>query len=195
MVRPGDRNIALSWIEKLRDRLAHRRKYAPFFDWHEKSRKELGVVEQLVRTMEARGEVEYRSLRCWSQDPPDCIGKDNTGKTVAFEVTELVSEEAVRMNQKGRQVYRDWRPAEVVNRIDEILKDKDSKVYSGGPYCRIAVLIHTAEQVISFEEYGHILAEHTFGPLKQVTEAFLLMHYDPRLGNCPYIRLSLARST
>lgn len=137
--------------------------------------------------MEARGEVEFCSPRCWSQDPPDCIGKDKTGETVAFEVTELVSEEAVRMNQKGHQVYRDWRPAEVVNRIDEILKDKDSKVYKGGPYSRIVAVIHTDEPVISFDEYSQILTEHPFGPLKQVTEAFLVMRDA-------YIHLSLERS-
>lgn len=136
--------------------------------------------------MDEWGEGEFCSPRCWSQDPPDCIGKDKTGKTVAFEVTELVSEEAVRMNQKGHHVYRDWRQAEVVSRIDEILKDKDSKVYRGGPYSRIVAVIHTDELVISYDEYSPVLTEHPFGPLKQVTQAFLVMRDA-------YIRLSLAK--
>jgi hypothetical protein len=121
---------------------------------------------------------------------PDCIVSDEDGEMIAVEVTELVCEEAIRENQRGNRVYRDWQPTEVVSKLEERLKEKDRKEYHCGPYGKIVVLIYTNEPVICYYDYQTLLAPKQFTDLRQIAEAYLLLSYDPSVRRYPYIRIA-----
>jgi hypothetical protein len=185
----------MALTDRLREILKRQRRYASFFEWPDKQRKELGVVEQLLKAMEVSGESVYRSPTSGpsANHAPDCIAYDLSGEAVAMEVRELVSEEAIQRNQKEDQwvkwVYRDWQPKEVVEEVSRILREKDAKEYHGGPYVKIAVVIYTDEMTISYNSCAELLRSNVFGPFEQVSEAFLLFPYGS--GSCPYVRLQL----
>jgi len=124
---------------------------------------------------------------------PDCIVLTLSGYPIAVEARELVSEEAIRVNQKAKSindyVYKDWEPAEVLSEVAKILAEKDAKIYHGGPYWDIAVVIHTDEPTINSETYNAVLAGCHFGPFKQVTKAYFLFPYIA--GSCSYVELKI----
>ena len=47
--------------------------YASFFEWHDKGRKELGVVEELIEALSKCSSIHLHSPREFSPDPPDCV--------------------------------------------------------------------------------------------------------------------------
>jgi len=122
--------------EELLEKLRRVRKYASFFEWPDKKLKERSVVDNLLHSMQLEGVAEYMTPIPSPHDPPDCIVSDHDGRPVAVEVTELVSAEAIRRNQKGDDVYQDWKPNEVADEINSILLKKDGKVFHGGPYAK-----------------------------------------------------------
>lgn len=178
----------------LLEKLRRVRKYASFFEWPDKKLKERDVVDYLLRSMELRGEAEYSEPTPSPDDPPDCVVFDRDGKLVAVEVTELVSAEAIRRNQRGDDVYRDWKPNEVTHEINSLLLKKDGKRFHGGPYTKKIGLIFTDEVIIqaSQEEYAEYLAGQSFGPVEQIDEAYFLFSYDG-IDRCLYIKLRLIR--
>jgi hypothetical protein len=91
--------------------------YASFFEWHNKGQKELGVVEELLVALNRGAELELHHPRVFSPDPPDCVCLNASGEAVAIEVAEVVCEEAARLNAKGPQVHRQWRPGELRTHI------------------------------------------------------------------------------
>lgn len=176
--------------------MKQRRKYANHWEWPDKLRKELGIVEDWLESMRLAGENIYSEPRNGPSpnQAPDCIILDKNGKNVAVELREFVCQKAVEENQKrerGKEVYRDWSYPEVVNEIREILKKKDQKNYHGGPYSKIILLIHIDEPVISYSDYKEPLASEKFNSLRQVNEAFLVFSYDPGTKErYPYIKLT-----
>jgi len=83
------------WMEILREAIKRQRIHAPFFSWFDRSPSgkavaEKGIVESLLESMEATGRAEYFGPRATGRDWPDCEANKSAGKTVAFEVTELV---------------------------------------------------------------------------------------------------------
>ena len=97
----------MSRMERLGAIVARLRKYAGYWSWPDKRRRELGVVEELLNAMRSRGAQGYRSPESAPEDPPDCTMRAVDGSLVAVEVTELVCKEAARRNQRGQRVYRD----------------------------------------------------------------------------------------
>ena len=67
------------------------RTYAPFFEWFDKGRKELGVVEELLESLNREGRVHFHSPRLQMPDPPDCVCVNRSGSQVALEVAEVYS--------------------------------------------------------------------------------------------------------
>jgi hypothetical protein len=102
-------------IERLLDIAARTRPYASFFEWPDKERKELGVVEELISGLKSRGGLSLSNLRPHRPDPPDCVCSTENGETVAIEVSEVVCESAVSANARGEKVYRLWRPGELTS--------------------------------------------------------------------------------
>src|SRR5690606_9647908 len=77
--------------------------YASFRELGPKQVKELEVVRDLFNSLKVEGGLRYRDLRLAPEDPPDCVALTADGKPVAIEVTEFVSQEAVRINEVERR--------------------------------------------------------------------------------------------
>ena len=206
--------MSVERFEKLRRSL--RRGYATHFEWPDRQVKELGVAEEWLRSMKSRDEEQYFGpVRPPSSgDPPDCVVSDNAGNLVAVEVTEFVSSEAIKKNQKEgikgiNRIIRDWKPEEVIEEISRIIQKKDGKTFKGGPYAKKILLIFTDEDTLISRrfEYAELLSEQSFGPADQIDEVYFLFSYvgeaHPYYQNdnplydekfdkgYPYIKLSL----
>ena len=93
--------------------LSEGRQYAPFFEWPDKERKELGVAEEFVASLNEESGLGLCNLQLQRPDPPDLTCKNARGEHVAIEIAEVVCEEAVRRTAKGEGVLRMWRPGSV----------------------------------------------------------------------------------
>lgn len=167
------------------------RKYAGFWAWPDKRRKELGVVEELFEAMRWGGIQEYQSPENAPEDPPDCTMRAADGSLAAVEVTELVCQEAARRNHNGERIYRDWQPVEVLQQVKDRLQAKDAKVYRGGPYSKIVAIVYTDEPVLTYASHQNLFAAESFGPFAQIQEAYFLFSYDPNYNYYPYVQLRL----
>ena len=163
-----------------------------FFEWPKKQIKELTVLCYLLESMCKDGDRRYHSPHLSQQDPPDCIGYTKAGDVVGIEVTELVCETAIRENQKGNEIYRDWRPAEVIAKIGEFLQTKDAKPFHDGPYASRITILFTDEITIQYEAYRDVLMQHQFQNLLQTDEGYFLFSYNGE-DRCPYVRLKIAK--
>lgn len=172
------------------DITARTRKYASFFEWPEKTGKELNVVEELLPALNAVG-LKLRHLRAQSPDPPDFVCDDPSGRRVAIEVTEIVCEEAVRLNAQGRDVYRDWRSGDLGAAITARLSEKDTKTFHGGPFSTVVICLFTDEPALTFDFAERELASARFGPYKQIGAAYLLFSYDPGSTRYPLLQMRM----
>ena len=177
-------------IEQIAAALARRRKYAAFFEWPDKDVKELGIVRELVSSLESNAGYVLKEPRINRPDPPDCVCSNSAGESVALEVVELVSEEAVRLNAQGHEVYRDWRPGDLPAELSKLLATKDKKTFHGGPYSEIAVVVFTDELALTYADAAKELETIRFGRFDQIDRAFLMFSYVPGQGY-PVIALSL----
>lgn len=178
--------------KELLEKMRRVRKYASFFEWPDKKLKERSIVEFLLNSMQLGGEAKYSKPIPSPDEPPDCVVSDEDGRPVAVEVTELVSAEAIRRNQRGNNVYREWKFNEIAHELNNAILKKDGKRFHGGPYAKKIVLIFTDEIILqaSQEEYAEYLAGLSFGPVEQIDEAYLLFSYDGT-DRCPYLKLRL----
>jgi hypothetical protein len=178
-------------IDHIREFIKVQRKYASFFERYkrEKILKELGVVESLLESLSACGVVCYQNIRAAINDPPDVIAETTDGSLVGFEVRELVDKEAVELNERGKAVYRDWNNSEVIQELQNIIDEKDSKKYIGGPYERLILVIPTDEPVLALKQLKPVLERHEFNQPRQLHEVYLLFSYDPETKGFPHVRL------
>lgn len=166
------------------------RKYASFFEWPDKQIKELGVVKELLTTLNNTTNLGLHSPTVYKQDPPDCVCKDLKGGNVAIEVTEIVCSDAARLNAQGQNVYRVWKSSELASLIEHRLSEKDKKNYHGGPYVSILVCLFTDEPMLTVDFVKTELASVSFGSFMQITSAFLLFSYDSASKSYPAIQLN-----
>jgi hypothetical protein len=120
------------------------------------------------------------------------LAYDQNGKKVAFEVTELVDEKAVKLNKEGNEVYFDWTPAAVVDAVEEILKKKGFLLYKleRTRFSKCVLVIHTDEPTISYREYHGVLRNHPFQTVPGIDQAYILFSCDASLKKCPHFQLS-----
>jgi hypothetical protein len=169
------------------------RQYAPFFEWFEKDRKELGVVEELLESINRTTAAGLHSPRIYKPDPPDCVCLDGEGHLVAIEVAEVVCAEAASRTARGGSIMRVWRPGDLADYVAQLLRVKDRKTYHGGPYRQIAVSLFTDEPMLTLQDVLAELKGRPFGPLRQVTAAYLLTSYEPRAKSYPVISLQVTQ--
>jgi hypothetical protein len=187
-------------VDRVVQILRRQRKYASFFEWPDRATKELGLVKRLVESLESAGRCDFHSPRPGPGPnvAPDCVALNGDGHPVALEVSELVSEEAIRANQRAGSavggVYKHWDPAELLGGISALLRVKDSKTYHGGPFWDISVLIHTDEITIRSATYVPLLTEHAFGPFRRISDAYLLFSYDGDVGGYPHVKLVIRQA-
>jgi hypothetical protein len=163
--------------------------YASFFESHDKASKELGVAEELVEALNRGAGLSLHSPQEFSPDPPDCVCLDSKGRAVAIECVEVVCERATRLNAQGHDVYRVWRPGELSVHVSRVLAEKDSKRFHGGPNHGIVVCLFTDEPALAAPVAKAELEASTFGPLKQITAAYLLFSYEPASKSYPLVAL------
>ena len=187
-------------VSDLESILAKQRKYASFFEWPDRVIMETGIVRTLCDAMERASERRFTGVRSGPHpnQAPDCVALNLRGRPVAIEVSELVSPEAIRLNQKAKlptdRVYMDWEPRAVVGRISEILAEKDAKTYHAGPFWSIVVVIHCDEFTIKSDAYLPMLNRARFGPFRQINEVYFLFSYEPDVQGYPYTKLFLKRA-
>jgi hypothetical protein len=165
--------------------------FALYFDWSNKILREVGLVHLLSQAMARTGEEPYWSIAPARRDPPDCTALCGTGTPVAIEVTEFVSEETIRCFHRGGEQYRQWKAVEVCERLEYIVQRKDTKIYRGGPYQEVVLLIYTAEPNITYDDYRAALMNYHFSATAQIDKVYLLFPFDYRQGCCPYLRLKV----
>ena len=168
-----------------------RRQYASFFEWPDRQIKELGVVKELLATLNNTTNLGLHSPRVCEEDPPDCVCENIEGGNVAIEVTEVICREAARLNAQGQNVCRVWKPDELAFHIEHLLNEKDKKAYHGGPYVNTLACLFTDEPMLNFNFAKTELASVRFGPFSQLTSAFLLFSYEPESKSYPVIPLQL----
>jgi hypothetical protein len=178
--------------KSLKQILQEKRKYASFFEWPDKQLKECGVVQSLLDSMENQGIFRLAALKPGPHpnNAPDCIAEDVSGGNVAIEVTEFVSRKAIEMNQKGKNVYHDWKPDEVINEVKNIIAKKDNVKYVGGPYSKVILVIHSDEIALDHEAYSTVLSEPSF-ETNIIDEVIFLFSYRPQVKTYPYVELKV----
>lgn len=169
------------------------RRYASFFQWHDRQRAELGVVEELIEELSRQGTRTLKAPASHEPDPPDCVCTNEVGERVAIEVTEVVSPEAIQANEHGEDVYRDWKAGELRSHVARQLAGKDSKSFHGGPYSEVLICLFTDEPMLTEGFVRRELEGHPFGPFRQVTGAYLLLSYDAGTKTCPVQILNIHR--
>lgn len=169
------------------------RPYARFWEWPNKQLKEIHIVKDLLYSMNIQGFNEYHSPEFGpsKNDPPDCVAKNKFMEIIGIEVCELVSEVAIKENIKGNNVYFDWTDKDILDKIKYILCEKDNKKYVGGPYRKIVVLIHTDEPIVNIDVCKKLLSSERFGGFRNISEAYIILSYDPNYKCCPYIKLNV----
>jgi hypothetical protein len=193
----------MSIIEELKALIAKQRTYASFFKSGSKAHEEISVVRNLLDSMAARGESRFTEPSASPVDPPDCVARTADGSVVAMEVTEIVCEEAVRINaqrdraaigrlEPGVAVTRRWEQQDLITHVADRVADKDAKKLKGGPYGAYVVVMHTDEPELERDKCEAWLRGHVFGPFRQVSEAYLLFSYMPEVGYA-YVRLQIAQ--
>lgn len=171
--------------------LATRRKYASFFEWINKEGKELGVAEELVLALNSTSSAQLGDLTPCNPDPPDLTCTDAKGNLIAVEVSEIVCEGSVRLNQQGQNVYRIWQPGELQAAIADRLRRKDKVNLQGGPYHGLYICVFTDEMMLTYQGACEEFSNVVFGPFNQITDAFLLFSYQPSTKSYPVVRLRI----
>jgi hypothetical protein len=176
------------------------RGYADFFGWAiNRDLEEWGVLDSLFESMEKDGSLTYTNLqmRGRGNDPPDCEGLNFEQERIAIEVTELVDGNSIK-NHKAGNVYEmaEWDRDKFLKRLHDLLKQKDAKFpklkdppYKGG----YTVVVFTDEDMLRPNDVSAYLEGHIFKELQYITEALLLISYEPKIGCCPYFRLNVEK--
>jgi hypothetical protein len=168
-------------MEVLEYRVAHRRKYASAFEWHEQDQEEAFVMRDFVKTLKAKGESTFSNIKRFEPDPPDFIADAADGTTIAVELTEFVSAEAIRRAAKGKPVHVEWNDDQFFRNMEEIILKKDAKTFHGGSCSRVILLVYTDEYMVTPDMVERIFAAKHFGKARNITDAFLMMEAPPRL--------------
>jgi hypothetical protein len=176
----------------------NRRPYASFFEWKNpdnpnlgKKVKERGIVCDLIKSLEKdAGQILFKVVR-YGEDSPDSVATDTEGNLVGFEVTELVDEQTIKARCHGLGEHKEWKPGELMSRLNDILRDKSQKLKASS-YARNILVIHTDEPELrgDFYDYEKENSNHWFQKVPHIDEAFLLFSYFPGRETYPYLRFN-----
>lgn len=143
--------------------------------------------------MELRNEGNFHSFEVPKKDPPDCVILDVQERKIAVEITEFVNEQSVRDHAQGKPVDYFWYHNDVIDKINTIIKEKDSKSFFGGPYFQKWLIIHCDEPSMTYRNYLQDLSDNIFLKLNQIDLVYFLFSSDPYEGCYPYIILKSER--
>lgn len=182
--------------DAIRAAIRRARGYADFFGWAtNRDLEEHGVLTSLAESMEFDKNRFFSSIaiRGRGNDPPDLEAKDESGNSIAFEVTELVDGQAIQAFKSGK-VYEsaEWSSEKFLCTLAGLLKAKDGRFHKlkGGPYLGgYCVVVFTDEPELPRSIVEKYLEAYRFSGLENIDRAFLLLSYDPTVERCPYFEL------
>jgi len=180
-------------LEELKKIITRQRPYASIREGGTKGQKELGVLQDLLQSMQRAGEERYHDPKLAIADPPDCTARTRSGALVAVEISEFVSQAAIEFNAQtqrelGRRpgitetVVHQWTGPAFLAALGAILARKDTRVFKDGPYQEVVVVIHTDEPLLVRQTCEAWLADHEFGPFNTLTRGYFLYPYEPPSG-------------
>lgn len=164
-----------------------------FLVWPRRRTAELGVVRDFMSALGPS--CDFHSPRSAAQDPPDVIAWSSARTPIAIEVTQLVDAETMQQRKRNprQPEFVRWEHTTFVARLRERLEIKDRKLFLGGPYTKVIVLVYTDEPGLPWRETARHLEHLAFGGIQQITEAFLMFSFDAALQRCPVVRLRIHR--
>ena len=164
------------------------RGYADFFSWPDRNVKERGIAHDWALSYYGKDKIpfELAQLKSRKEDPPDCGIVNSEGNLIGIEITELVDEETIRQWRRGESNdHADYPPDILKNRLADIIKEKDAKIFIGGPYIKKILIIFSAEDLVDTDENHKMLNETDFEKPNQFDEIFLKLQPRPRFGGEP----------
>lgn len=171
------------------------RGHADYWSWEtDRDIAEAGVVDDFIVAMERAESIRFRNAKHRGHDdPPDCEATDEEGRRWGLEVTELVRGANIAAARAGEYLEPTyWEAADVISEISARIQRKDfATEIKGGPYERYAAIIYTDEPFLAPMLVEGVLQENRFGPVRLLTDAFVLMSYDPHCGYQPLFRVGL----
>jgi len=169
------------------------RKYASFFQWHNRDIMELGVCKHLGDYLSAEGRGDVSSYKL-GEDPPDCIIALN-GQDVAVEITELVDPAAIKEQVKHNVAYPDgieWNVDVLAEKLNTILIKKDNpkdKADLREKSSQYWLVIHTDEPELMYPEFERLFDASMLVDTSLIDEVYVVFGYDPRVKCCPVKRV------
>ena len=183
------------YIEEAIQLLEGARKHASYFALSPKQEEiEFGVVQTLNEELENRGEMPFHSFKSRGQgnDPPDCEATNDDGRRIGIEVTELVDGAAIAAAKERKFVWQDPPEAQsVVERVSDIIRNKDGATVLGGPYDQYILVIYCDDPGYLDFQVREAIGKTQFGPTHLIDRAYFLESYCPWEGSCPLIELQL----
>jgi len=169
------------------------RKYASFFQWHDREIMELGVCKHLGSYMAKEGLGEVSGYKI-GEDPPDCI-MSLDGEDVAVEITELVDSGAIKEQVKYKVAYPDgteWNQDNLAEKLNGLLEKKDNPSNRDAlrqKYLKYWLLIHTDEPELMHPEFEQLFDANKLVKTSLIDRAYIVFSYDPRVQDYPVMRL------
>ncbi|MFL6643163.1 MAG: hypothetical protein ACJ8GM_02410 [Paraburkholderia fungorum] len=195
---PEDEREILSLMREARKK---DRGYANFFSWSiDRDLEELGVVKSLHEVLARAGAAPFTDIasRGRGEDPPDCEARNASGQRVAIEVTELVNGKAIAAFKQGdRYAWASWTRDEFLTALAELIQNKDKRFpkLKGAPYPGgYVVVVHCDESELSAAEVAAFIEGAPRIACSYITQAYLLLSYDPALECCPHFLLRLIKT-
>ena len=171
------------------------RKYAPYFALSSSRQDdEASVVFVLNQELEMRGQEPFRSVtpRGQGNDPPDFEARDNLGKRIGIEVTELVDGRSIAAEENGSHVSQlSFTPTKAITDISARIRKKDGADIKGGSYDQYILIIYCDDPRFLDSEILNAVRGTQFGSANLIDRAYFLQSYCPLEKCCPLVELRL----
>jgi hypothetical protein len=117
------------------------------------------------------------------------------GRFTGIEVVELVDEKKLKRlieacSPRDRLNYRQWTRGDFLARLRELIEKKSKGQWTGGPYERRMLVVHTDEMTLTREGIEEALEGQHFAP-GIFSDVVLVLSYDPNIQGHPAFRLTL----
>ncbi|TLS78284.1 hypothetical protein FE236_00550 [Mariprofundus erugo] len=169
------------------------RKYASFFQWHNREIMELGICKHLGDFLRNDGVDEVEAYKL-GEDPPDCVITLN-GIDIAVEITELVDKEAIKQQVKSGVAYPEtleWSSELLAERLNALLRKKDAPQNKDAlreKYADYWLLVHTDEPELMAPEFDVLFDPSLLVSTDLIDQAYIVFSYDPTVQSYPVKRL------
>jgi hypothetical protein len=195
-------------VQLMRDNLEKSRGYSSYWEWAlDPSRVEMQAADVLTNFLAQKGELMTRTISLYRPDPPDVLLTTKDGSHVGIEVTELVSEEAIKRYLRAQRMgmaipydWAEWTPDSIAIALSQRVIKKDSKLKkANGQFSQLLLAIITDEPIIdeaiankAIMLWPPLLVEH-------LDRAFLILSYQPQAeerqfpDGCPVLEIPLRR--